>query len=217
VSFGLFYILCLHITPEWLSHIKFLWWEMDLNTKLGKFYKWKMFSTEVIDLEPFKLNIKWGKNLNPWILGRVSSLFNWIWDSHRIDYEEWYNLGYDSMYCSGISPAFQRNILPPSSGSKSKPNRQLASCFILVVWRTFLIPKCQYTFSGLYGNTTQKTVALSIVFPSSSDFTHSSWGSLFSRVQWLRLTLSNGSNRVGASHPFAQGQKQIKFPTSFVL
>jgi hypothetical protein len=33
----------------------------------------------------------------------------------------------------------------------------------------------------------------------------------------LRLDLSNGPNRIGASHPFTRGRKQIRFPERCVL
>jgi hypothetical protein len=34
--------------------------------------------------------------------------------------------------------------------------------------------------------------------------------------KWLRVALSNGPNRVGISHPFTWGRKQIQFPTRCV-
>jgi hypothetical protein len=41
-------------------------------------------------------------------------------------YEELYLLGYNALYSAEFQPTFQRNISPPSSGSKNKPNKKPA-------------------------------------------------------------------------------------------
>jgi hypothetical protein len=38
------------------------------------------------------------------------------------------------------------------------------------------------------------------------------WYTPYTKVQWLRLALSNGTNRVGVYHPLTWGRKQIQFP-----
>jgi hypothetical protein len=51
-----------------------------------------------------------------------------IWRSQSSDYEEYYLLKCDIMLSSRSSSVFQRNTLPPSSGSKSKPIKQHVAC-----------------------------------------------------------------------------------------
>jgi hypothetical protein len=81
--------------------------------------------------------------------------------------EECYIMGCNSMQFGISSRFFRRNVLPPSSGSKSKPNKQTkssASCWFLVwftlhhlIWRWDAPPKRLLSFVGLYGVTAKKT------------------------------------------------------------
>jgi hypothetical protein len=42
----------------------------------------------------------------------------------RINYEEFYLLGYNAVYFVGSQPTFRRNMSPPSTGSKNKPSKK---------------------------------------------------------------------------------------------
>jgi hypothetical protein len=52
----------------------------------------------------------------------------WVWISHGGNYKAYYLLGSDFMKSGRNLPMFRRNILPSSSGSKSKPSNK---CFLL--------------------------------------------------------------------------------------
>jgi hypothetical protein len=68
---------------------------------------------------------------------------------------------------------FQRNILPPSSGSKNKPSKPLP-CHLLSRWylaqlplrtwrwRRYVPPKCRLTVIGIHSATSEKIVGLFI-------------------------------------------------------
>jgi hypothetical protein len=62
----------------------------------------------------------------PWTVCASYTFQSWIWGSHSSDYEQYYLLGCDAMYSSRRSLMFWRNILPPPSGLRSKPRKQLA-------------------------------------------------------------------------------------------
>jgi hypothetical protein len=49
-----------------------------------------------------------------------TSVLMQMWDSHDSDYAEHYFLGYDIVYSGKCLLMLERNVLPPSSESKSK-------------------------------------------------------------------------------------------------
>lgn len=91
-----------------------------------------------------------------------------IWGSHSNGYEEHYLLGYNTMQSVECQPMLQRNISPPSLGSK---NKHLFSCQFLAWliirprrWRRYVSPKRQLTFNALHNVISQKIVFFKLFY-----------------------------------------------------
>lgn len=79
------------------------------------------------------------------------------------DYEKYYFLGYDTVQSDRSLLLFQRYILPPASGWKSKPSKKQADCCdmlvfcFLVAWFNSLIVKGEAVHSSNMSDFCQTT------------------------------------------------------------
>jgi hypothetical protein len=81
-----------------------------------------------------------------------------IWGSHNCGYEDFCLLGYNAVHFVESKLTFQKNMSPPSSGSKNKPRKQMTSkmvsCFAYastLKMDATCSSVTQLSFNGLHG------------------------------------------------------------------